>query len=931
MNPLLEAALAYAARGWPVFPCNPRVDPPDTPSKQRKSKAPLVPGPDKDANDKPIPHTGGLWRASTDPEQIRAWWAKFPKALIGMPTGARSGVFVIDLDPKDAPLETVLRTLHDAVGPLPQGPRTETQSGGLHIWFKLPDEGAIPKNSAGRLERIDWRGDGGYVIVPPSTMADGKAYRWLVSPDDLAFPEAPLELLDLVYQRGAFARVRQDGIGSAEGTPAVRAPRISDDPAEAAIRKYAHGALERVRGEVARAAQGRRGFELNAAAWVMGPFVELGVLTEREVTAPLQDAADACGLTATDGVHERDAKIERGIAAGRMKADAVEALRRKVDEIRAETVRRQPRRPEPPLTDGHDDSDGPPDDDDPDDAASEEHHAAPSRQGGGGRQGRDGGGSDNGPDPEKTAAACSEEPQNDTGNARRLLAWFGHDVLNVRDVGEHFWTRTHWELRGGKEILQRFAQETAEKIALEARFIKPSGRDAARIEAAEALKKKDYAELDDLEKTVLADGVKAEARLYKRRGDRHKFAISCGNSNRISGMLAQAVPHMTVPPAEMDADPLAVNVQNGTLRFFREQVEDPDCPDPDAVRYVTRWRVRLDPHQRGDRITRSMPVAWDEKAECPRWDGFVRRFQPQEAVRRFLQQWRGYGLTGLMGKQIFVFHYGLGANGKSTFMEVTAQLQGDYAQSLPAEALTGDQQRRGDQATPEFARLVGARYVRCAELPRGQGFRESTIKMLTGGEPILVRHLHKGFFEFRPRFKAEGSGNDRPTIGGVDNGIWRRMKLVLWPVTISDAEQRDMEEVVAELLEERSGILRWLVDGLIDFLDNGLVIPAEIKASTEEYRDDMDPVGEFCRACVEAHAGGEVQARDMFKAYVAWCHANSVKTFQEKTFSGIMHQKAFRKQKGRIRKYLDVRLHDVPADPEAMAGTGGRAPWPDEM
>ena len=369
-NPLLEAALAYAARGWPVFPCNPRVDPPGTPSKQRKSKAPLVAGPDRDANNKPIPHTGGLWRASTDPDQIRAWWTQFPKALIGMPTGARSGVIVIDLDPKDAPLETVLRTLHDAVGPLPQGPRTETQSGGLHIWFKVPDEGEIPKNSAKRLERIDWRGDGGYVIVPPSVMADGKAYRWLVSPDDLDFPEAPIEVLDLVYQRGAFARARQDGVGSADGTPALPTPRISDDPAEAAIRKYAHGALDRVRADVARAAKGGRGFELNSAAFAMGPFAELGLLTEREVTAALQDAADACGLTATDGAHERDAKIERGIAAGRLKGE-IEGLRRKVEEIRAEAGRRVPRRPEAPL----EDEDG---------ESSEAPQAAPPEDGGGG-------------------------------------------------------------------------------------------------------------------------------------------------------------------------------------------------------------------------------------------------------------------------------------------------------------------------------------------------------------------------------------------------------------------------------------------------------------------------------------------------------------------------------------------------------------------
>jgi putative DNA primase/helicase len=921
-NPILEAALAYAARGWPVFPCNPRVDPPDTPSKKRKSKAPLVAGPDKDGNDKPIPHTGGLWRASTDPDQIRAWWAQYPKALIGMPTGARSGVIVIDLDPKDVPLDAVLRTLHDAVGPLPRGPRVETQSGGLHIYFKVPDEGEIPKNSAKRLERIDWRGDGGYVIVPPSTMADGKSYRWLVSPDDLAFPEAPLEVLDLVYQRGAFARVAAKGVGQGDTLVANRPPRISDDPAETAIRKYAHGALERVRADVARAPKGRRGTELNAAAFAMGPFVELGLMTEREVTAALQDGADACGLTATDGAHERDAKIERGLAAGRVKGE-IEGLRRKVDEIRDEAARRQPRRPEAPLGDV-------------DDGPGDLRPAAPFQDGGGGRRGGDGdgpGGGDGGggaPDP-SIAEACSEEPQNDTGNGRRLMRWFGHNLLNVRDVGDgHWWAGTHWEMKGGKEAFQRFAQVTAERIGLEAGFIRPLARDAAKIEAAKPLLDRPLDELEEAEKAMLAEGSKAEDRLFKRRGDRHKFAISCGNTNRINGMIAQALPHMTVAPEDMDRDPFAVNVLNGTLRVVKVRAEDPDCPDPDVVRWVERWQVRLDPHDRADRITRVMPVAWDPEAACPRWDGFMERFQPNEPIRRFLQAWHGYALTGMMGEQAFVYNYGLGANGKSTFMEAIARIQGDYAQSLPAEALTGDQQRRGDQATPEFARLPGARLVRCAELPRGQGFRESTIKMLTGGEPILVRHLHKGFFEFRPNFKAIGSGNDRPPIGGVDEGIWRRMKLVPWSVTIPPDERRPMEKVLAEFMAEASGILNWLLAGLLDYLDHGMIVPAEIQAATEEYRTDMDPVGEFTRACVVEDPDKTVNARDMFLAYTAWCHANSVKAFQEKTFAGIMAQKAFRKSTGRIRMYHDVRLHNVPDDPDLQSSQGSRGPWPDQ-
>jgi putative DNA primase/helicase len=180
---LLNAALAYAASGWPVFPCNPTQDPPGTPAAKKRGKKPLVAGADKDEYGKAVPKTGGLWRASTDEAQIRAWWGKYPKALIGVPTGVRIGAFVVDLDPRDGEcVDDVRARLVEAVGPLPDTPISVTQSGGWHLWFKNPSDGALPKNNAGRIPGVDWRGEGGYVIVPPSTMSDGKAYSWLVPP-----------------------------------------------------------------------------------------------------------------------------------------------------------------------------------------------------------------------------------------------------------------------------------------------------------------------------------------------------------------------------------------------------------------------------------------------------------------------------------------------------------------------------------------------------------------------------------------------------------------------------------------------------------------------------------------------------------------------------------------------------------------------------
>jgi phage/plasmid-associated DNA primase len=97
---------------------------------------------------------------------------------------------------------------------------------------------------------------------------------------------------------------------------------------------------------------------------------------------------------------------------------------------------------------------------------------------------------------------------------------------------------------------------------------------------------------------------------------------------------------------------------------------------------------------------------------------------------------------------------------------------------------------------------------------------------------MLVRSLNKEFFEFRPTFKLVLSGNHKPEIGGVDHGIWRRVKFVPWPVTIADHERRPMDEVMAEIWPERSGILNWLIAGALDYLNGGLRTPPEVIEAT---------------------------------------------------------------------------------------------------
>ncbi|WP_315701307.1 MULTISPECIES: phage/plasmid primase, P4 family [unclassified Bradyrhizobium] len=530
--------------------------------------------------------------------------------------------------------------------------------------------------------------------------------------------------------------------------------------------------------------------------------------------------------------------------------------------------------------------------------------------------------------------ACAAEPQNDTGNGQRLLHHFGADLLHVRNVGWHAWAGTHWEREGGNELATRLAHKTAARIVLEADVMAATPNEQAAIDAANqardqlaAIEREKGAEARKDQRwqmltRLVERGTEARAALLARQIARRKYSVSSGNAGKIRGMLDQALPYRTVTVDELDADGLAFNVLNGTIRFRCTEEPDPDAHDHEH-KTVKRWCVELTPHERTDHITKVAPVEYVEGARCPRFLAAVNRFLPIEPVRNFVQRYHGYALTGLTGEQCFVFSYGTGANWKSTFVEIVARIMGPYCATIAFESLSGDQQRSGSQATPDLARLPGARLVRASEPERGVQFKEALIKSLTGGEPMLVRSLNKEFFEFRPAFKMVLSGNHKPEVSGVDHGIWRRIKFVPWPVTIADHERRPMDEVMGEIWPERSGILNWLIAGALDYLNGGLHTPAEVNDATAEYRDEMDPIGMFAGACIESvpanpdgSPASSVAARDMFAAFSAWAAANAVRAWKETMFGRAMGQKGFVKdRKSSNIRYLHVRLKNVPAAP----------------
>jgi len=324
---------------------------------------------------------------------------------------------------------------------------------------------------------------------------------------------------------------------------------------------------------------------------------------------------------------------------------------------------------------------------------------------------------------------------------------------------------------------------------------------------------------------------------------------------------------------ELDADPLAINTESGLLVFRVD-----DC---EGRRYA---RVDLQPHARDQLATKIMPVVWDPQAECPRFDAFFARIQPDPVMRFFILRHFALGMTGLT-EQALAFFYGHGANGKSVLLDLMARIFGSYAAVAKIESLTGTGRRGGGDATPDLMPLVGARMARAAEPDQGVPWQEGLIKDLTGGEPMMVRSLHENFVEFRPIFTLTISGNHKPDIRGVDDGIWRRIMLVPFDVQIPEAERINKAELDALLFAEAPGILAChLVPALLDYLENGLRPPATVVAATTEFREESDPLGTFLRDCCEL---GDPEAttlgKEVVAAFQAWQQANGGEPWKART------------------------------------------------
>jgi putative DNA primase/helicase len=307
-------------------------------------------------------------------------------------------------------------------------------------------------------------------------------------------------------------------------------------------------------------------------------------------------------------------------------------------------------------------------------------------------------------------------------------------------------------------------------------------------------------------------------------------------------------------------------------------------------------RAYLRPHERGDLLTKRSRVPFIPSARCPTWEAFLFRVMDgNEDLVRFLQRAVGYSLTASTREQVLFLLWGSGANGKSTFMEILRLILGDYA--MQAEFSTFLKQD-SEAVRNDIARLVGARLVAAVETESGLPLAEALVKQMTGGDVVTARFLFKEYFEFRPTFKVWLAANHKPIIRGTDHGIWRRIRLIPFIVTIPENE-RD-PDLGEKLKAELPGILAWAVKGCLDWQEQGLGVPEKVRSATAAFRDEMDVLGGFLTdlCVVENEATGK--SAELYAAYKKWAEENGERVMSQKSLAMRLVERGFEPCKGTL-------------------------------
>jgi putative DNA primase/helicase len=495
-----------------------------------------------------------------------------------------------------------------------------------------------------------------------------------------------------------------------------------------------------------------------------------------------------------------------------------------------------------------------------------------------------------------TLEQLADQPMNDLGNAMRLILTIGGRIesdggvntdrctlLFLLGLGWIGFNGRFWDREFGEELARKTAHRVARELGGQFKLLVEKGA---------------------TNKDVM------------------KFITNAGSAGQTSAMLRQAQSYLTVKIDAFDQDPMAINVRNGTVKMRWR----PEAPEGQ------RFEVVLAQHDPADRITRMAAAEWRPDAAAPLYLSTLRSSLPDEQERGAFHRMMGYSATGRSEEQAFFFNQGPGQDGKSTLLDACRETLGTYAVAAKPETFLEGPQMGGSGPQPDLIALAGdTRLAIVSEPPRGAKLKEGLLKAWTSGSPISARDLQAKPINFRPVTKLVWEMNSFVVAKGDDDGIWRRIKPVLFRKKVPDDKvDRRLPE---KLRGEADGILAWLIEGVGAWLERGLDWPSSLKAVVDDYRKASSPFGDWLtERCVygEAANGARTLSGDLHADYKEWCEAQgNDKPMSARAFGDALRDRQIalagkdpkgRKFRGPIRLKTPLELDQDTRAAEAAAG-----------
>jgi putative DNA primase/helicase len=273
---------------------------------------------------------------------------------------------------------------------------------------------------------------------------------------------------------------------------------------------------------------------------------------------------------------------------------------------------------------------------------------------------------------------------------------------------------------------------------------------------------------------------------------------------------------------------------------------------------------------------------------CPLWQSYLESTfplvpgepEPDLELITFNQRLGGYSLTAETREERFAFLHGAGRNGKGVFTETLLGIMGDYATVLPAEALM---ERAIDPHRAELAVLRGKRLVLANEIPSGRRWNQSRLMELTGGGEITANLMRGNPFKFRFHGKLWIVGNSKPIFPAVNVAVADRLMLIRYRMRfVCPNEHLELgadptvgprnNDLKTQLRAEWPAILRWFIDGCLQWQQVGLRIPRRVLEDSDDYLTDQDDLAEWIANCclTELTSSGGGAIMELFFSWNLW-------------------------------------------------------------